>query len=64
MTPPSGSIRSTSTSIADAIRTVATQPEVLPAMAAAGLEQARLFSWERVAQETLDVFRIALDAAR
>ena len=49
-------------SIADAIRTVATQPEVLPAMAAAGLEQARLFSWERVAQETLDVFRLALDA--
>jgi glycosyltransferase involved in cell wall biosynthesis len=47
-------------SIADAIRTVATRPEVLPAMAAAGLEQARLFSWERVATETLEVFRTAL----
>lgn len=47
-------------SIADALRTVATRPEVLPAMAAAGVEQARQFSWERVARETLDVFRTAL----
>ena len=51
-------------SIADAIRTVATRPEVLPAMAAAGLEQARLFSWERVATETLEVFRTALAGRR
>lgn len=47
-------------SIADALRTVATQPDVLPARAAAGIEQARKFSWERVARETLDVFRAAL----
>ena len=47
-------------SIADALRTVATRPEVLPGMAAAGLEQARLFCWERVAEETLAVFRTAL----
>lgn len=47
-------------SIADAIRTVATRPEVLPGMAAAGLEQAAHFSWERVADETLAVFELAL----
>ena len=47
-------------SIAGALRTVSTRPEVLPAMAAAGLKQARLFSWERVAEETLAVFRTAL----
>ena len=51
-------------SIADALRTVATQPETLPGMAAAGLDQARQFSWERVARETLEVFRSALDEAR
>ena len=51
-------------SIADAIRIVATQPEVLPAMAAAGLEQAAQFSWERVARETLDVFWTALGGRR
>lgn len=47
-------------SIAGAIRTVSTRPELLPAMASAGLEQAALFSWERVAQETLAVFDLAL----
>lgn len=51
-------------SIADALRTVATRPEVLPAMAAAGLEQARQFSWERVARETLEVFWTALGGRR
>lgn len=51
-------------SIADAIRTVATKPEVLPVMAAAGLEQAAQFSWERVARETLDVFWTALGGRR
>ena len=51
-------------SIADALRTVATRPEVLPGMAAAGIEQARQFSWERVAQETLEVFRTALATSR
>jgi len=51
-------------SIADALRTVAVRPEVLPGMAAAGIEQARRFSWERVAQETLEVFRTALATSR
>ena len=52
------------TQIADALRTVATQPEVLPAMAAAGIEQARQFSWDRVARETLEVFWTALGGRR
>ncbi len=47
-------------SIAAAIRTVATRPEVLPEMAAAGLRQAALFSWTRVAEETVAVFDLAL----
>ncbi|CUR55889.1 conserved hypothetical protein [metagenome] len=47
-------------SMAEAIRTVATKPEVLPAMSAAGLAQARLFSWDRAARETLEVFWTAL----
>jgi glycosyltransferase involved in cell wall biosynthesis len=47
-------------SIADALRTVATEPERLAALADAGLEQARQFSWERAARETLEVFRTAL----
>ncbi|CAB4959952.1 unannotated protein [freshwater metagenome] len=51
-------------SIAEALRTVATRPEVLPGMAAAGIEQARQFSWERVAHETLEVFRTALATSR
>lgn len=51
-------------SIADALRTVATRPEVLPAMAAAGIEQARQFSWDRVARETVEVFWTALGGRR
>lgn len=47
-------------SIAGAIRTVSTRPDVLPAMAAAGLEQAAQFSWERVAEETLAIFELTL----
>ncbi|MFC7361384.1 glycosyltransferase family 4 protein [Nocardioides astragali] len=47
-------------SIADALRTAATRPDVLSALAAVGLERARLFSWERVARETLEVFHRAL----
>lgn len=47
-------------SIAAALRVVATRPDVLSDLASAGLERARLFSWERVAQETLEVFRLAL----
>jgi glycosyltransferase involved in cell wall biosynthesis len=47
-------------SIADALRTAATRPDVLSGLAAAGLERARLFSWERVARETVEVFHRAL----
>ena len=47
-------------SIAGALRTVATEPERMAALADAGLEQAGRFSWERAARETLDVFRTAL----
>ena len=47
-------------SMAEALRTAATRPDVLSDLAAAGLERARLFSWERVASETLEVFHRAL----
>jgi len=47
-------------SIADAIRTVATQPVVAERLSADGLVQAAKFSWERVARETIDVFHRAL----
>ncbi len=47
-------------SIAGALRTVATRPEILRGMAAAGIEQANRFSWERVASETLEIFHRAL----
>jgi glycosyltransferase involved in cell wall biosynthesis len=49
-------------SIAGALRLAATRPDELSALAAAGLERSRLFSWERVARETLDVFHRALAA--
>lgn len=52
------------TSIADAIRTVATRPEILPGMSAAGIAQAGLFSWDRAARETLEVFWTALGGRR
>ena len=45
---------------ADAIRTVATRPDVAERLSAAGLAQAATFSWERVARETLEVFQRAL----
>lgn len=51
-------------SIARALRTVATRPEILPGLVSAGLEQAGRFSWERVARETLQVFDAALADAR
>ena len=47
-------------SIAGAIRTVATKPEVLPGHGRGGLEQAAQFSWDRVAGETLEIFWTAL----
>ncbi len=51
-------------SIAGALSTVATRPEMLPQMAAAGIEQASQFSWDRVARETLEVFKTALGGRR
>ncbi|WP_416953601.1 glycosyltransferase family 4 protein [Nocardioides sp. T5] len=51
-------------SIAGALRLAATRPDELSALAAAGLERSRLFSWERVARETLEVFHRALAAGR
>jgi glycosyltransferase involved in cell wall biosynthesis len=47
-------------SIADALRVVATEPDRLERLSAAGLSQAAAFSWRRVAEETLEVFRAAL----
>lgn len=47
-------------SIADALRVVATDPERMAQLSSAGLAQAASFSWRRVAEETLAVFRLAL----
>ena len=47
-------------SIAAALRTAATRPDVLDELIAAGYQRARLFSWERVARETVEVFHRAL----
>jgi glycosyltransferase involved in cell wall biosynthesis len=52
------------TSIARAITVVSTEPERLPGLAAAGLQQAASFTWERVARETLAVFGQALAERR
>ena len=46
--------------IADALRVVATEPVRMEQLSAAGLAQAASFSWRRVAEETLEVFRLAL----
>ena len=51
-------------SIAGALRTAATRPDVLSGLASAGLDRARLFSWERVARESVEVFHLALAARR
>lgn len=48
-------------SIADTVRVVATQPERLAELSAAGLRQAAPYSWNRAAEETLKVFRTVLD---
>ncbi|MCY4727829.1 glycosyltransferase family 1 protein [Nocardioides sp. STR2] len=48
-------------SMAAALRTVATDPEAMLRASRAGLAQAEGFSWRRVAEETLTVFRSALD---
>ena len=47
-------------SIADALCVVSTQPERMAELSAAGLVRAQQFSWRRVAEETLEVFRRAL----
>lgn len=47
-------------SIAATMRTAVTQPDEMARLAAAGLERAQAFSWERTATATLDSFRAAL----
>ena len=47
-------------SIAAAMTTLATQPEVAQRLASDGRAQAAKFSWRRVAEETVDVFRTVL----
>ncbi|MGH2880974.1 MAG: glycosyltransferase family 4 protein [Solirubrobacteraceae bacterium] len=49
--------------IAQAIQLVLSDPVQAQRLRAAGLARARLFSWERTAQATLDVYRRALDRA-
>ena len=49
------------TSIAAALRTVATDHEAMLRMSRAGVAQAAGFSWRRVAEATVTVFRAALD---
>jgi glycosyltransferase involved in cell wall biosynthesis len=47
-------------SIAESLQVVATQPQRMSELSAAGLARAQQFSWRRVAEETLHVFRRAL----
>jgi glycosyltransferase involved in cell wall biosynthesis len=47
-------------SIAAAMTALATQPEVAERLARAGVAQAAQFSWRRVAEDTLEVFRVTL----
>ena len=51
-------------SIAAAVRTATTDPDRMARLRVEGPERARLFSWQRVADETLAVFRTALHVAR
>jgi glycosyltransferase involved in cell wall biosynthesis len=51
-------------SIAEALQVVAGQPHRMEQLSAAGLRQAAIFSWRRVAEETLQVFRLALTEGR
>jgi glycosyltransferase involved in cell wall biosynthesis len=46
--------------MADAIRRLLDEPELAASLRAKGFARARLFSWERCAQETLEVYRRAL----
>lgn len=47
-------------SIADAMRTAATRPDLLADLSARGRKRATLFSWERTAKGTLETFEKAL----
>jgi alpha-1,3-rhamnosyl/mannosyltransferase len=47
-------------SIAAVMTRIATDPELMARASQAGRERAAMFSWERVARETLRVFRLAL----
>jgi glycosyltransferase involved in cell wall biosynthesis len=47
---------------ADCMVKVLTQPELSDSLRQAGLRQAALFSWKRAADETLDVYREALES--
>ena len=47
-------------SIADAMKTAATEPQILADLTARGYERAGLFSWERTARGTLASFERAL----
>ncbi|MGK9148840.1 glycosyltransferase family 4 protein [Plantibacter flavus] len=49
-------------SIAGVMRTAMTEPERMAALASAGVERAKQFSWERAATGTLESFRAALRA--
>ncbi|KQZ82075.1 hypothetical protein ASD56_14390 [Microbacterium sp. Root166] len=50
--------------IADAMTTAATRPDVLADLTARGYERAALFSWERTARGTLESFERALETGR
>jgi glycosyltransferase involved in cell wall biosynthesis len=49
--------------IAEAVRRVLTTPELQAHLSAAGLERSRRFSWNRCAQETLEIVHGLADAA-
>lgn len=50
--------------IAAALKTVLDNPEAAEAMRKKGLERARTFSWERCAQETLEIYSAVMDKSR
>ena len=49
--------------IANAIRILIERPELASALAAQGRERAAQFSWDKTAQQTADVYRLALHSA-
>ncbi|MDR0946006.1 MAG: glycosyltransferase family 4 protein [Bifidobacteriaceae bacterium] len=50
-------------SIAEAMRRVVAEKGLADSMRAAGLERVKHFTWRKVAEETADVFRLALERA-